>query len=252
MRTAERQIAGIAKAGHVSKYVRSLLDDYVDDKFVLFCHHLSVREILRGDLDRYGLAEIVGGQRPGERQGEIDRFQKDAGCRVMLAGLRAGSVGISLSAASYVIFAELDWSPSIHRQAEDRLHRIGQKKPVIAHYLIGKGTYDTTIAKTVVRKSLDVSGVMGEPPARVDNLAALEILAKRFGERAAGLASPTWARTGAARDAGAGAAHARRILGMVNALRAEGEDGDVYPVALNGEDGGEDGARGEWLEEEEA
>lgn len=247
MRSAERQIAGISKAGHVCKYVRSLLDDYVDDKFVVFCHHLSVREILRGELERYGVAEIAGGQKPGERQDEIDRFQSDAGCRVMLAGLRAGSVGISLSAASYVIFAELDWSPSIHRQAEDRLHRIGQKKAVIAHYLIGKGTHDTTIAKTVVRKSLDVSGVMGEAPGRVDNTAALEMLAERFGQRAARLASPTWARSGAARDAGACAAHARRILDGVNALRSEGVGGggctvvDVNDARNEDEDNDDDG-----------
>ena len=181
MRTAERQIAGVSKAGHVARYLKSMLSEYTADKFVVFVHHKAVRGIIRRELTAYNPAEIVGGQLAGRRQGEIDRFQSDAKCRVMIAGLRSGNVGISLTAASYVIFAELDWSPSVHRQAEDRLHRLGQKRPVFAHYLIGLGTFDETIAKTLARKSLDISGIMGEAAARVDNAAALRFLAKRYG-----------------------------------------------------------------------
>ena len=221
MRLAERQIAGVSKAGSVSKYVGSLLSDYTDDKFVVFCHHKSVREILCMDLGRFGVATIAGGQSAAARQGEIDRFQTDPACRVMVAGLRAGNVGISLSAASYVVFAELDWSPSVHRQAEDRLHRIGQKNPVVCHYLIGRGTFDDVIGQTVVRKNLDISGVMGEAPGRVDAVTALETIAKRYGAKAARMA-------GASGDGpdniGAVSAHASSILADLDALRPD-EDG---------------------------
>ena len=220
MSMAERQIAGVSKAGHVSKYVRSLLSDYTDDKFVVFVHHKSVREILCMDLERFGVAVIAGGQSAGKRQEEIDRFQNDPGCRVMIAGLRAGNVGISLSAASYVIFAELDWSPSVHRQAEDRLHRIGQSKPVMCHYLIGNGTFDEQIADTVVRKTLDISGVMGEAPGRVDAVSALEAIAKRYGERAARLAGAIGSGAQATRNVRAASKHASDILAGLDALKS--------------------------------
>lgn len=249
MRVAERQIAGISKAGSVSKYVGSLLADYTEDKFVVFCHHKSVREILCMDLGRFGVAVIAGGQAAAERQGEIDRFQRDPECRVMVAGLRAGNVGISLSAASYVVFAELDWSPSVHRQAEDRLHRIGQKNPVVCHYLIGRGTFDEQIAQIVVRKTLDISGVMGEAPGRVDATAALKTIARRYGTKAARMAGSS--RGGGARGGGSGgyarasdvSAHARRILDDLDALRTTGDDdGDGGRGSGSGGSGGGSGA----------
>ena len=222
MRIAERQIAGVSKAGSVSKYVGSLLGDYTDDKFVVFCHHKSVREILCMDLERFGVATIAGGQSAAARQDEIDRFQTDPTCRVMVAGLRAGNVGISLSAASYVVFAELDWSPSVHRQAEDRLHRIGQKNPVVCHYLIGRGTFDDVIGQTVVRKTLDISGVMGEAPGRVDAVTALETIAKRYGAKAARMAGAS----GDGPDSiGAVSEHASSILADLDALRPD-KDGN--------------------------
>ena len=216
MRVAERQIAGISKAGSVSRYVGSLLSDYTEDKFVVFCHHKSVREILCMDLRRFGVATIAGGQSAAVRQGEIDRFQQDPGCRVMVAGLRAGNVGISLTAASYVVFAELDWSPSVHRQAEDRLHRIGQRSCVVCHYLIGRGTFDDLIAKTVIRKTLDISGVMGEAPGRVDTVTALETIAERYGSKAARMAG---ASGDGPRKIRAVSAHASRILAGLDELK---------------------------------
>ena len=245
MRVAERQIAGVSKAGSASRYVGSLLADYTDEKFVVFCHHKSVREILCMDLRRFGVATIAGGQTATERQDEIDRFQRDPGCRVMVAGLRAGNVGISLSAASYVVFAELDWSPSVHRQAEDRLHRIGQKNPVVCHYLIGRGTFDDQIAKTVVRKTLDISGVMGEAPGRVDAAAALEMIAERYGAKAARMAGASRFGHGYASIGGSGAvsAHARSILADLDALK-----GDLDNNNNNGDDndsgGGGEGMAG--------
>ena len=76
--------------------------------------------------------------------------------------MRAGSLGINLTRAKYVIFAELDWSPAIHRQAEDRLHRIGQKNTVFAYYLIGKRTLDEHVANILVDKSYEIDAIMDE------------------------------------------------------------------------------------------
>ena len=78
----------------------------------------------------------------------------------MIAGLRAGNVGINLTKARYVIFAELDWSPAIHRQAEDRLHRIRQKNTVFAYYLVGIGTLDEHVGDILLDKEFEVDSIL--------------------------------------------------------------------------------------------
>ena len=93
------------------------------------------------------------------RQENIDSFQ-DGESNLMIAGLRAGNVGINLSKARYVIFAELDWSPAVHQQAEDRLHRIGQKNTVFAYYLIGNRTLDEHVADILVNKSYEIDAIL--------------------------------------------------------------------------------------------
>ena len=78
-------------------------------------------------------------------------------------------MGINLTKAKYVIFAELDWSPAIHRQAEDRLHRIGQKNTVFAYYLIGKGTLDDHVANILVDKSYEIDEIMDDSVENYEN-----------------------------------------------------------------------------------
>jgi SNF2 family DNA or RNA helicase len=94
----------------------------------------------------------------------------------MIAGLRAGNIGINLTRAKYVIFAELDWSPAIHRQAEDRLHRIGQKNTVFAYYLIGNGTLDDHVADILVDKSFEIDAIMDESSDNYENKNKAELI----------------------------------------------------------------------------
>jgi SNF2 family DNA or RNA helicase len=182
--SSERQSAGIAKAPFVVKYVKDLME--LEEKIVVFCHHRIVHEILMNGLKDYHPLHIIGGQTDNQRQDAIDTFQNTPVDEVMewnkrnllIAGIRAGNVGINLTAASYVIFAELDWSPAIHRQAEDRLHRIGQKKAVFAHYLVGEETLDETIVNVLVDKSLEIDGIMGDEHQDYDQEKAQVILEK--------------------------------------------------------------------------
>ena len=91
-------------------------------------------------------------------------------------------MGINLTSASYVIFGELDWSPSVHKQAEDRLHRIGQKKPVFAHYLIGADTMDETIANKLTDKALEIDAILGDKMERYDEEKSTKILEQMYGK----------------------------------------------------------------------
>lgn len=180
MTIAERQIAGLAKVPHVIDYLNNLLEDYDEEKFVVFCHHKSVHKALFDGLWRYNPVKVIGGQSDKERQEAIDSFQTKKEIRVIICGLRAGNLGINLTSSAYVIFAELDWSPSIHRQAEDRLHRIGQKHKVFAHYLEGIGTFDEILSKVLLNKTLEISSVLGDKIERLNNKKAVEFLESKF------------------------------------------------------------------------
>ena len=132
---SERQAAGLAKLKHVVEFVNEVME--TEESIVVFCHHKAIHTLLHESLEEHNPSSIIGGQTLTTRDNEIDRFQKGQ-TRLMIAGLRAGNVGINLTKARYVIFAELDWSPAIHRQAEDRLHRIGQKNKVLRITWLGK------------------------------------------------------------------------------------------------------------------
>ena len=130
----------------------------IEESVVVFCHHKAIHKLLHEQLTEFSPVSIIGGQSDKDRQNSIDDFQ-DGKSNLMIAGL-AGNVGINLSRARYVVFAELDWSPAIHRQAEDRLHRLGQKNTVFAYYLVGDGTLDNHVADILVDKGFEIDSIM--------------------------------------------------------------------------------------------
>ena len=163
---SERQIAGVAKLPHVINFVKNIME--IEESVVVFCHHKLIHKLLHESLQEFSPVSIIGGQSDATRQDQIDKFQKGES-KLMIAGIRAGNVGINLTKAKYVIFAELDWSPAIHRQAEDRLHRIGQQNTVFAYYLIGNGTLDDHVASILVDKSYEIDAIMDETVDTYEN-----------------------------------------------------------------------------------
>jgi intein/homing endonuclease len=163
---SERQAAGAAKLPHVINFVKNIME--IEESVVVFCHHKTIHTLLHQSLAEFKPASIIGGQSDKDRQQQIDSFQNGE-TKLMIAGLRAGNVGINLTRARYVIFAELDWSPAIHLQAEDRLHRIGQKGTVFAYYLIGNGTLDEHVAQVLVDKSYEIDAIMDNKVESFEN-----------------------------------------------------------------------------------
>ena len=170
---SERQIAGLAKLPHVINFVKNIME--IEESVVVFCHHKVIHKLLHESLQEFSPVSIIGGQSDSVRQDQIDKFQKGES-KLMIAGIRAGNVGINLTRAKYVIFAELDWSPAIHRQAEDRLHRIGQKNTVFAYYLIGNGTLDDHVANVLVDKSYEIDEIMDESVENFENKDKAELI----------------------------------------------------------------------------
>lgn len=146
--TARRQL-GIAKCATALEYIALVLEE--THKVVVFAHHREVMQRLRYGLQNYGVVGISGETPEKERVKAINRFQTDPTARVFLGSIQASGVGITLTAASVVIFVEKDWTPGNNEQAEDRCHRIGQHDSVQVVTLIG-GKMDEAVERCLKRK----------------------------------------------------------------------------------------------------
>jgi len=83
----------------------------------------------------------------------VNRFQTDADCKLFLISLKAGGLGLNLTAAEYVFLLDPWWNPAVEAQAIDRSHRIGQTEPVTAWRIIAAQTLDARIAELIDSKA---------------------------------------------------------------------------------------------------
>lgn len=143
-----RRDTAVAKIPYVIEHVTGVLESGC--KVIVFAHHHAMIHGLREAFE--GAAVIFGEVPVMERQAQVERFQTDAGCRVFIGGIQAAGVGLTLTAASHVVFAELDWVPGNITQCEDRAHRIGQHDMVTVEHLVLEGSIDASMARTLVAK----------------------------------------------------------------------------------------------------
>ena len=154
----QRQATGVAKAPFVCAFVRALLDS--GEKVLLMAHHHAVMDIYRKELKAY---------RPGFITGRETDAQKDAAAAAFMSGktdllcisLRSAS-GLNLQRASCVVFGELDWSPAVHSQAEDRAHRIGQQDSLLCYYLVSPRGSDRDMQDALGLKVSQFVSLMGD------------------------------------------------------------------------------------------
>jgi hypothetical protein len=121
-----------------------MLDDVVRSghKALVFSQFTAFLDIVRSRLTAQGLTyEYLDGQTT-KRQAAVNRFQNDADCKVFLLSLKAGGVGLNLTAADYVFLLDPWWNPAVETQAIDRAHRIGQTRRVFAYRLIARDTIE--------------------------------------------------------------------------------------------------------------
>jgi len=134
-------------------------------------------------LERIGISTLTGADDMDDRQIAVDSFQNDPDTKVFIANIKAGGVGINLTKASIVMFADMDWSPEIHAQAEDRTHRIGQEGTVNVYYYVCPGTIEEDIVGILNSKRNVANRILegGEDQVRTQSSAEafLRILAKK-------------------------------------------------------------------------
>uniref|UniRef100_A0A667WSA7 Zinc finger, RAN-binding domain containing 3 n=1 Tax=Myripristis murdjan TaxID=586833 RepID=A0A667WSA7_9TELE len=143
----------IAKAGAVKDYIKMMLETE-QLKFLVFAHHLTMLQACTEAVieAKAGYIRIDGSVPSSERIQMVHKFQNDPGTRVAILSIQAAGQGLTFTAATHVVFAELYWNPGHVKQAEDRAHRIGQTSSVHIHYLIAKGTFDTVMWAMLNRK----------------------------------------------------------------------------------------------------
>ena len=117
---------------------------------VVFASHREVQERV---LARFpDAAHVVGADTAQQRDAAVQAFQDPDGPQLIVCSTRVAGQGITLTRASNVAFLDLEWSPAMHDQAEDRTHRIGQRDAVTAWYLLAAETIDEAMAEVLARK----------------------------------------------------------------------------------------------------
>ncbi len=155
-----RQATGIAKAPYVCQFVRMLLDG--GEKVLLFAHHHAVMDVYRQELKSFSPGFITGRETSAEKTKAVERFMSGH-TDVLCISLRAAS-GLNLQRATCVVFGELDWSPAVHAQAEDRAHRIGQEDSLLCYYLVSPQGSDAEMQEALGLKVSQFVGLMGDQP----------------------------------------------------------------------------------------
>ena len=156
-----KQIA-LKKVPYVIEHIQEVLNE--TDKAVVFYHHHEVGDAL---VSVFGsqCVYVDGRVSLADRQRDVDRFQTDPMCRIFFGGIQAAGVGLTLTAASTVIFSELDWTPGNISQAEDRCHRIGQKESVLIQHVVLEGSLDERIVEVLISKQAVIDAALDKEKA---------------------------------------------------------------------------------------
>jgi superfamily II DNA or RNA helicase len=145
-------------------------------RLLVFSAFASMLRMMRGVLDERGIGYgyLDGSTKDRDRNGEVARFMRPDGPPLFLCSLKAGGVGLTLTAADYVILYDPWWNPAVERQAIDRTHRIGQHRAVTAYRLITRGTVEEKIRALAERKAslsrnvIKVDGTVAKSLTRED------------------------------------------------------------------------------------
>ena len=170
----ERQATGVAKAPFVAAFVRALEDS--GEKVLLFAHHHAVMDIYRRELAAYCPAFITGRESTAQKEEAVARFMEGK-TNLCVISLRAAS-GLNLQRASCVVFGELDWSPAVHSQAEDRAHRMGQKDSILCYYLVAPQGSDRDMQDALGLKVSQFVALMGDQTPELSSVQDAQKAAK--------------------------------------------------------------------------
>jgi SNF2 family DNA or RNA helicase len=149
-----------------------------EHKVLVFSQFTSFLAILREQLDRQKTPYAYLDGQTRDRRSVVEQFQTDPGCRLFLISLKAGGLGLNLTAAEYVYLLDPWWNPAVEAQAIDRTHRIGQTRNVFAYRIIARDTVEEKVVKLQQTKRELADAIINADNNLIRNLAKedLELL----------------------------------------------------------------------------
>ena len=152
-----KQVSARGKIDSAVDIIHNTIDG--GQKLIVFCFLKEVVAALKAEFP--DAMTVTGDDNDKQKQYSVDKFQSDERCKLIILNYRSGGTGLTLTAASNVLFVEFPWTYSDCCQAEDRAHRNGQKNAVTCTYLLGNGTIDEYMYNLIQTKKDIANGVTG-------------------------------------------------------------------------------------------
>jgi len=170
-----------AKLAALDELVESMIES--KEKVIIFSKFRSIVEMLEQRYKKYNPAVIHGEIDAKERQNQVKKFQNDKSCWVFIGSSPACREGITLTAATNVIFFDLEWTPADVEQAYSRAYRIGQKNAVNVYFLITKNSIDEHVLEVINIKNHVAQSVMGTNENTIQTETIRDLIYKTLMER---------------------------------------------------------------------
>lgn len=156
----------------LDELARELSEDMSNHKALIFSQFLGMLALIRKKLEELGIKYeyFDGSTTAPDREKAIQSFQNDEEVRVFLISLKAGGVGLNLTAADYVYIVDPWWNPAVEQQAIDRTHRIGQTKNIFAYRMICKDTIEDKILQLQEKKRALAKDIISDDASFVKSL----------------------------------------------------------------------------------
>ncbi|MFN9710357.1 MAG: DEAD/DEAH box helicase, partial [Bacteroidota bacterium] len=156
---------------------RELTENIGTNKALVFSQFLGMLSLIKEKLNELNIPFVYfdGSSSAEERVNAVNRFQTDSSIRVFLISLKAGGVGLNLTAASYVYLVDPWWNPAVEQQAIDRTHRIGQTNNIFAYRMICKNTIEDKILQLQERKRSLAKDIVSEDNHFVKSLSREDV-----------------------------------------------------------------------------
>ncbi len=161
----------------LDELTREITENIGEHKALIFSQFLGMLALIKEKLKENNIVfeYFDGSTSPIDRQRAIQNFQNKDECRVFLISLKAGGVGLNLTAADYVYIVDPWWNPAVEQQAIDRTHRIGQTKNIFAYRMICKDTIEDKILQLQERKRILAKELIADDSSFVKKLSKEDV-----------------------------------------------------------------------------